>query len=81
MREFGVAALEGRQEGGSVMFSDLCISLLLLPGLAWPYLAVDWSHGPDDWLGAVGKDGLVISNINCHSNSREINHFPTCPSH
>ena len=64
MREFGVAALQGRrQEGGSVKFSDLSSSLLLLPGLAWPYLAVDWSHGPDDWLRAIGKDGLVISRI------------------
>lgn len=23
------------------------------------YLAVDWSHGPDDGLGAVGEDGGV----------------------
>ena len=28
-----------------------------------PYLAVDWTHSPDDWLRAVGKDGLVISRI------------------
>ena len=58
-----MAALEGRQEGGSVMFSHLCISLLLLLSPARPYLAVDWSHGPDDWLRAIGEDGLVISGI------------------
>ena len=40
--------------------SNMCPSLL---SLALPYLAVDWSHCPDDWLGAVSKDGLVISRI------------------
>ena len=59
----------GRSEGkagDSILFSVfLYCYCSALPRTGQPYLAVDWTHGPDHWLRAIGKDGLVVSVFPC----------------
>ena len=62
MRELRVgAALKGRQE--EQLYSLYFFIVIAQLSSALSYLAVDRTHGPDDWLRAVGKDGLVVSRI------------------